>query len=163
MKDTLLKIFNDPGARVNGETIPAVKIEPIYKVTHSGGYRGNYRGRGRGYHRNYRTESGLNPTDRNGKVMECFKCSSKKHLARYCDRDKSDSERNNQSDRKTKSDDTVYITLLTDDLKMFKLLQESLGMAVLDTGCSKNVVGEDWLKQYEETLSCEERESIKSV
>ena len=39
---------------------------------------------------------------------------------------------------------------------MSQLLRESLGMAVLDTGCSRTVAGEDWIQEYEDTLTDEE-------
>ena len=44
MKETLLKIFSDPSSSIGDENVPAVKIEPVYKVTHRGSYRGDGRG-----------------------------------------------------------------------------------------------------------------------
>ena len=161
MKETILKIFADP-ALGDGhcEPTPAVKSEPVYKVSHSsrGGYRGAYRGGGRGSHR-----SSFNPKDQDGNTMRCFKCQSKHHFARFCDGSGDTDE--NPSGKKGKKKERVEITLLSSqrDQKMSNLVRESLGMGVLDTGCSKTVVGETWLSAFEETLSYKERQSMKSI
>ena len=171
MKETLLRIFADPGATGGSEQVPAVKVEPIYKVSHRGNsyrgnsyrgnsYRGNYRGRGRG---SYKSESGLNPTDHEGKIMVCFKCGSNKHFARECD-NSGPEETEKNTEKSKKKGKPVYITLMNKppDTKMSGFLMESLSMAVLDTGCSRTVVGEDWLREYKETLSDEELNMIES-
>ena len=162
MRDTLLKIFSDPASTAQDEKVPAVKAEPVYKVTHRGAYRGGATGRGRGWGRQY-NQTGLNPTDREGKIMECFKCGSKKHLARQCDKSEN---ADNGTLRRGKNNEKVYVTLLTEprnERKMSKLLSDSLGMAVLDTGCSKTVAGEDWVQAYEETLSRDKKLMIENV
>ena len=80
MKETLMKICNDPSLKTGEESVPEVKMEPVYKVSHRGLYRGAGRGRGyggRGYGRQYsRQDSEFNPRDRDGNIMECFKCKS---------------------------------------------------------------------------------------
>jgi hypothetical protein len=163
MKETLLKIFSDPAATTDDEKAPAVKMEPVFKVAHRGASTGVYRGRGRGtYNRTYNSYSGTNPTDREGKVMKCFKCGSVKHFARYCDKGSAENTGNITSKKEKKP---IYITLLSrpqNERRMSKLLRESLGMAVLDTGCSRTVAGEDWVREYEDTLTDEEKELIES-
>ena len=113
MKNTLLKIFSDPSASSDDSKIPAVKTEPVFKVSHRGSFKGNYsRGQGRGGHHN--SESRMNPTDSAGKVMQCFKCGSKYHFARYCDKKSDEHKVKSSESRKEKSSkDPVYITLLS--------------------------------------------------
>ena len=163
MKITILKIFNDTsGGNASAEPAPSIKTEPVFKATHDAGYRGGYRGsyrgnrgRGRGSYRSTQMHD-TNPRDRDGKVMKCFKCGSERHFARYCD--KKDENTENKQPKK----EDVHITLLSEDRKMSRLVKESLGMAILDTGCSKTVCGEIWLSEYEETLSPKEKRSVAS-
>ena len=165
MKATILKIFADPAAgNSHDESVPSIKCEPVFKVSHRGGYRGGYRGRG-----SYRSASNsdLNPKYPDGKIMKCFKCNSTKHLARFCTQN-SDNESVSEKNAETvpgKKKERVHITLLSNsasERRMSNLVKEALGMAVLDTACSKTVVGETWLNEYEETLSSEERKSVTS-
>ena len=51
---------------------------------------------------------------------------------------------------KNKAKDDDEITLFSDSLKQF--VGETLGTAVLDSGCTKNVCGKAWLGCYLETL-----------
>ena len=163
MKITILKIFNDTSGGNNSvEPAPSIKTEPVFKATHDAGYRGGYRGsyrgsrgRGRGSYRSTQMYD-TNPRDREGKVMKCYKCGSERHFARYCDK-----KEENTENKQSKKED-VHITLLSEDRKMSRLVRESLGMAILDTGCSKTVCGEIWLNEYEETLSPKEQRSVVS-
>ena len=41
-----------------------------------------------------------------------------------------------------------------------KLLAQSIGMAILDSGCTKTVCGEAWLELYIDTLHYNEKQSI---
>ena len=43
------------------------------------------------------------------------------------------------------------------------LVEEVLGCAVNDSGCSKTVAGEKWIEMYKNTLSKECREEIKMM
>lgn len=56
----------------------------------------------------------------------------------------------------------VQLTLLVDDSsdRREKLLMESLGAIVLDSGCATMVSVEDWLHSYIETLPPHDSESI---
>ena len=164
MKDTLIKIFAEPAATIEEERAPAVKLEPVLKVSH----RGSYRGRGASYRGGFRGGFGQaqsdrkNPTDSDGKTMTCHKCGSEYHFARYCDKSgKSGKEKSPENSEKK----PVYITLLgnsNSEERMSRLLSESLGMAVLDTGCSRTVVGKVWLNEYEETLTEDEKALIET-
>ena len=67
--------------------------------------------------------------------MKCFNCESIKHLSWECPHKKQGS---------------VYITLFGSgyDDQMPLVVQEWLGMAVLDSGCTKTVTGKLWLNTY---------------
>ena len=164
MKSTILRLFCEPGASNEDTKIPAVKSEPVFKVSHKASYRGSQR-RGRGgyfssnrYNASIgsnRFDSGSNPTDSDGNIMKCFKCGSKKHFARFCDK-------KGEGQKEKASPDNVYVTLLSNSKKLEGLLGESLGTAVLDTACSKTLTGEVWLEEYIETLTEKEKKRIKT-
>ncbi|XP_057299172.1 uncharacterized protein LOC130629827 [Hydractinia symbiolongicarpus] len=78
----------------------------------------------------------------NGEISRCNICGS----VFYWQRDCPDSYEN----RKKKKEE-VNVTLYTEVMDVF--MGETLSAAVLDSGCSKTVCGESWLKEYLETLS----------
>ena len=49
----------------------------------------------------------------------------------------------------------------TDSSQLCLLVGETLGQAVIDTGCPHTVSGESWLKTYIDTLSRKDRLSIR--
>lgn len=61
-------------------------------------------------------------------------------------------------------DEEVQITLLAGendiDSKMHCLLGETIGAALLDSGCSKTVCGEQWLECFMDTLDANDKKSI---
>ena len=174
MKETLLRIFAEPAATlpVDEEKAPPVKTEPVFKVAHRGTNFGSFRGRGsynRGnsFRRNYVPETRVNPTDSEGNVMRCYKCNSDKHFARFCDQASKNTERSGKEEKdKSGKKKPVYITLMANliknDEKLSFLLRESLGKAVLDTGCSKTVAGKVWVDEYINTLTEDEKRMIES-
>ena len=61
--------------------------------------------------------------------------------------------------------DLEDIVLVCDDnvdSGMQQLLSETLGKLLIDSGCSKTVAGEFWIKQYIDSLSVCDRKSIRS-
>ena len=62
-------------------------------------------------------------------------------------------------------DHVHYVPVLLTDLgcreHLCLLLSETMGMALLDTGCSKTVCGKQWLSVYLDTLSLQDRRSVK--
>ena len=53
------------------------------------------------------------------------------------------------------------IVLLTDEVTpASKLLGETLGCMIVDSGCIHTVCGSSWMESYMETLSCKDRRSI---
>ena len=49
----------------------------------------------------------------------------------------------------------------TDVINMAYFLGETLGMAIVDSGCSKTVCGQAWLQSYFETLSVHDRQLVE--
>ena len=62
-------------------------------------------------------------------------------------------------------DHVHYVPVLLTDLgcreHLCLLLSETMGMALLDTGSSKTVCGKQWLSVYLDTLSLQDRRSVK--
>ena len=50
-----------------------------------------------------------------------------------------------------------------DDDNLDALLGETIGMAILDSGCTRTVCGNMWLNSYLDTLSSGERKSVYST
>ena len=76
--------------------------------------------------------------------FRCAICQSILHWARECPHNES----NNPSENK--------VTLFTQEVpKCFieNFLGETLNLAVLESGCTKTVCGEEWLRCYIDTLS----------
>ena len=83
-----------------------------------------------------------NPRDENGEIMKCYVCQATDHMARFCPV-KRNKKRGNKSEE-------VHITLFNSDKnsKMLQLIDESIGKALLDCGCTKTVAGQIWLDAY---------------
>ena len=52
-------------------------------------------------------------------------------------------------------------SVTNNDEKLDTLLKESYGYALLDSGCSKTVAGEEWINDYISKLSDKDREKVK--
>ena len=136
-----------------------------------------YRGRGNG--------RCLNPLGPDGQPSRCAICDSRYHWARDCphsyenaDSDSllinSETEHSSNNHEVEKplqtvdNTDVVQLSLLTGDTgntnessdKLDRLLSESYGSVILDTGCSKTVCGERWLNAYVHSLSEYEKSII---
>lgn len=174
MKQSIQKIFGDPSACGEGSCAPAVKSEPIFAAHHQENGQASssryWRGRGRGTGRGrgissswsssrtarFNSDRNVNPLDKDGKPMRCFKCNSTSHFSRFCD----------LKDKNAESSSTqeVHITLFNSRINEDRstLVEETLGMAVLDCGCSKTVTGVRWLESYIDALSENDRACIQS-
>ena len=178
MKETLKKIFGDVASSENGA--PAIKTEPESVNIVNRGYNRNnfpnryrnntYRGGNpsRGGYRN-----NLNPRDRFGKTLLCFNCKSDRHLANHCP----NKNVNVVCDEKT---DEIHVTLFSNEIKnidtfcdqsfsienlnfnkMPTLLKETLGLAVIDSACSRTVMGVTWFEVFQESMSQEDLRKVE--
>ena len=110
-------------------------------------WHGRGRGRSRGYNtgagsRQEKSSSGMNPVDKDGKVMKCFRCGSSYHFSRFCP-----SKRYDDSDIKQPKE--VHITLFS---------ARSDGKA---RGLVKAVCGATWLNMYLDTLHGDDKALVE--
>ena len=116
------------------------------------GYRGG-RGRGRVWKKN------TNPTDESGAITKCFICKSPNHWARDCT-----GQSTNEQFNENYYEEEVHITLFTKGVNnevSSGLLGETLGCAVLDSGCSRTVCSDKWLHCFIQTLDANEQNRVK--
>ena len=91
----------------------------------------------RRYYNGNSPKSTSNPPDKTGNPSKCSICESIFHWAPNCP-------------DKGKRAKNVDIQLFT--VQLFTFASEKLNRALLDSGCSKTVCGENWLKCYMDTL-----------
>ena len=99
------------------------------------------------------------------KVQRCFACGSKFHWLKDCpDKDRNDKNYSNDDN------EVVHLSLFMDtgasqiegrNKKLKSLVLESFGHAVLDTGCSSTVCGNEWHDNYVENLSDYDKSKIE--
>ena len=115
----------------------------------------------------------LNPPCPDGEPSECVVCKSKYHWARNCPHsfEKTESCSSNKSEdnvglEKGKSVQFSLLTAYADGVgldegeKLKKLVSETYGKALLDTGCSTTVCEEIWLKNFIDNLSTTDKLNI---
>ena len=71
---------------------------------------------------------------------------------------------NSASNDDTDSENLVEVTFLTKEQcenQKDILFSETIGCAILDSGCSKSVCGDNWLETYLDTLSENEKKMVK--
>ena len=181
MKETIMRIFGDPGVVRDKVKAPAIKE----KVFYAGYGRGSSRRGGRGRDNRYsesmnsnnqrnenREPNTLNPRDRSRNILKCFNCNSVKHLVNKCPHQKDISnmrchkcgllghlafncseQKEDKVEEPLPSPHVEYITLLNSKPdRMKNLIGELFGMAVLDSGCTKSVTGEMWLDESSQSV-----------
>ena len=131
-----------------------------------GRQRGGFRYRGRV---NATSKNQINPNSANGEVSRCDYCGSKFHWQYNCP----DMLFNTQSKRDNsnivgmcKNHERQEINLHVHQASTEEidgLIGETIGMAIVDSGCSKTVAGEQWLALYKETLDDDDRNKIDMV
>ena len=96
-----------------------------------------------------RKKNSVNPPDRTGNVSKCAICHSIMHWASQCPH----------------NDDDECVTLFTSkaiESEYAKdFLSETFNAAVLDSGCSKTVCGEEWFNSYMNSLKKEDVDKIE--
>jgi len=181
MRATLKKLFTDSSpSKTEGASHAVVKVEN--DVFYGRSARGDYHQR-REAKNDGRNSSGgcgstkqtgdsrVNPLKPDGTVSLCAICASKMHWAKDCP---------HAYERKSKTvyygdadgdeqeieepGEEVHITLMAQaedsNVRMDRLLGETLGKVLLDSGCSKTVCGEVWLDSFMDTLTTEEKANI---
>ena len=136
--------------------------------------------------KNYKSPQGRgavrkqNPLDKvTGRVTRCAVCGSKFHWASKCPDSFENSGNSYFSEdveltasEQVSDDEEVYLTFFIGysgdtktaaDNKLNNLVNESSMSAVLDSGCSKTVCGENWLFNYTKNLSDYDQQHIKKT
>ena len=105
-------------------------------------------------------EGNRNPIGRDGRPTQCHSCGSIYHWLPQCP---------NSSENKKPVSKEVHISYLTEQVEQCFLEQEvseTLNCAVVDSGCTSNVVGINWLHCYLDTfpsnITLQERQSGKT-
>ena len=108
-----------------------------------------------------------NPLDHDGNVSRCVICDSCLHWARDCPH--SHERREASGAEEPAGDEAVQLSLfmgLTGDeetkQKLQTLAHDSVGSAILDTGCINTVCGEEWLDKYVDMLNEADKAKITS-
>ena len=138
--------------------------------------RGNSNSRGNIYSNKQSSNNSdrkTNPLNRYGKPSRCAVCGSVYHWAKSCpDQEESlnvcsQSAKLDRNDyTSSDADNEVHFSLFvgyngTGDNKLKSLVNECIGHALLDSGCSKTVSGEVWLNQYCQSLSDFDKTCVK--
>jgi hypothetical protein len=115
------------------------------------GGRGSFRGSNRGARGSGRSDGSWkkfasNPKDADGNIMRCFECESTKHLVNECPHRKGE-EKISGTERSGRSQN----------------MMDTLGMAILDTACTKTIAGKQWMHEYVKMLGEKERNLIEKT
>ena len=191
IQDAILRIFGHSvviGRGSSAAAKPEVKVEPVLcsenkpigkeNVFYTRGRvnfysrRGNRRGRGRagvsysGAGASYSTDlrgRKLNPLGPDGQVSTCAVCKSVLHWARDCPDASERSKPEVVKDSESEINFPMFVGCARDgvDDKLQSFVNETENCAVLDSGCSNTVCGEDWLRKYISNLSDYEQSLVK--
>ena len=102
-------------------------------------------------YRKPRIEKPINPKGEDGEVILCPSCGSFRHMLDECPV----SYENLQKQSKFSTPDNVVLFT-----KVGALAFEASNKAVIDTGCTSTVAGEEWLATFMDSLSDEEKSSV---
>ena len=143
----------------------------------SGGYRQGRRGRSGGrraatYRRNFAPYSRnfdsprKNQIGPDGQYRKCSMCGSIWHFYKNCpDFTKQKRESSTKQYEESQEVNLSFLSFVgcasKNDDKLETLLRDSQGYALLDSGCSNTVAGEEWMSKYIENLSVSDRLKIK--
>ena len=135
--------------------------------------RGNRRGGGNNVRgRGSATPRGeLNPI-RDGAVSKCIFCDSKFHFISNCPEIKHEHDSKNENSStntnilgvcenfEKEKEINLYNVLQNSVDELNGLIGETIGMAVVDSGCSKTVAGRQWFDLYKDTMESDIAESL---
>ena len=97
----------------------------------------------------------INPKDKKGKITRCVICDSKMHWAKTCLHKSNYSVVNvaeslSEIEGETVCDEEVNIILMTNEYEI--LISEMETNAIIDTACTKTVLGEKWFLNFMKCL-----------
>ena len=162
MKDTVQKVFGNNNA--DGESLPVKMEEVNFTKRHfprrgNGYHSGNFSQSRRDHQKpdqndNRTNRKKLNPPGPDGKHLKCFNCKSIEHLKWECPFKPRDTYAVDTEH------DSVFVTLMAKEEETGCLMADTVGYGVLDSACTKTVVGKKWLEEYKASLSEEQRKQI---
>ena len=99
------------------------------------------------------------------------RCGEKGHIVRFCPKKARGAQYFAEEKMESENSGSTYVTLMVEETTLIQekpdsssLVFETLSCAVIDYGCTKTVVGRNWVEQYAETLGEEEsREKSNAV
>ena len=105
-----------------------------------------------------------NRLNRFGRAMECSFCNSRFHLRAECtDMAKMLNETNKKDSDEPKFNYLMVFINEQRDNKLDALLNECMGLAVLDSGCPNTVCGETWMENYIARLGPQELIKVETT
>ena len=137
-----------------------------YRQANRGRYEKRNGGPGRNYNRRNRGTNfpRINTRDLNGKIRKCLVCNSIWHFMQDCpDKDKyiKEPKDNKHSNQEVNLSFLSFVGCASNDDKLKTLLNDSQGYALLDSGCSNTVAGEEWVSKYIANLSVGDRLKVE--
>ena len=163
MKETIQKVFGNNNSEdmtlpVKTEEVNFTKgnvfkkgngkyLPPHLRNYSSGQFTGSYNQAGRGNRGRF---------GKNGKPSRCYNCGSLDHWRPECPLPRKDTYY--VENEKEKED--VFVTLMAEKDQTGCLMADTIGYGVLDSACTKTVVGEKWIKEYDNCLSEQQRKGI---
>jgi hypothetical protein len=187
MQQKVLSLYGDRVKDTFPSTSTSIKEEPVFYGNHEGYHqRGGYRGSRGGYNKGTRgrgreavgdrqsqrgreyftPQKRMNPPGRDGKPSTCAVCSSIYHWAKFCPENPTsnyDRKRSDQAINYTQNDGQDYdnnITLYEKSDRMQQFVGETIGCAVIDSGCSKTVAGKQWVECYLDLLDEDDQHRV---
>ena len=115
----------------------------------------------RGYGRSQGSKR-TNPIGRDGYPTTCAICKSHFHYARECTTQRRNRNESNYEDNTNKINFSMFVgcTSNEDNNRLMDLVNESRGYAILDSGCTNTVCGEEWITTFISNLSHEDCERM---
>ena len=123
-----------------------------------GGGRSRYRGRGRGA-----SSKKTNPIGPDGGPSTCHMCGSFMHWARDCPHKESEGSYSKEGNKESVYEANIVLLNLEDTKeKDSTLLGQTIGSAILDSGCARSVCGKEWYDCFLDTLPESTKKKIKT-
>ena len=104
----------------------------------------------------------MNPPGPDGEPSTCSICNSVMHWVRDCPHnDYSESSSDKSSDKSPIYDTNIVLLNIEEQHGTESLLGQTIGAAVLDSGCARTVCGSDWYSCFLDTLQDNVRKNLK--